>query len=71
MNSMFSYCYNLIFPELNWNTSKVNDMNSMFENCSSLSKRPHKAGWDMTNVNDAKYMYESCNKIPDNNNYII
>ena len=46
----------------NWNTSNVEKMKSMFENCSSLISLPDISKWDIKNVKEMKDMFKDCSK---------
>ena len=44
-----------------WNTINVNNMSSMFSNCSSLSSFPDISKWNTNNVTNTSFMFYNCN----------
>ena len=58
---LFANCYSIHYINgiENWNTSKVMNMQRMFQNCISLNYL-NLSGWDTSSVTDMNYMFYGC-----------
>lgn len=62
MNSMLANTQMVDTEDIkDWDTSKVTDMNRMFEGCTTL--KHFYANWNTSNVTKMEYMFNSCNKL--------
>jgi surface protein len=61
-NQQFRYCSNLVLTGVTDtpNLVLVNDLSSVFSNCTSLTSINNINNWNLTNVSNLSYMFENC-----------
>ena len=64
MEAMFQECNQLIYLDLsNFNTSKFNDMEGMFNKCYKLKEKKGINNFKTNNVTNMRIMFQECNEL--------
>ena len=64
ISGLFNYCKNLInIPSLSWNTQKVENMNLIFQSCSSIEKINDIQKWNTKNVKSMNGVFSMCTRL--------